>query len=131
MGKIYPEPEESSLHFSKDKRCLLHFYFHGLGIELIPYAVEGLLVSELVEKFQAPQPVVIGFLESRQESFEFYLCINSIVICYKSIVYLQNCKFRPSRQNFTQIFSVMSSEFHVVFLQTSQQLRQHVIQCYL
>lgn len=89
------------------------------------------MVSQLMERFQATQLAVIGFLETGQESFEFYLCKNSIVICYKSVTYFKNSKIIPSVQNFTRLFLMLSSEFRVAFLQTGQQLRQDVVRCYL
>lgn len=113
------------------RRLILQFYFHGLRIELKPCVVEGLMVSQLMERFQATQLAVIGFLETGQESFEFYLCKNSIVICYKSVTYFKNSKIIPSVQNFTRLFLMLSSEFRVAFLQTGQQLRQDVVRCYL
>lgn len=71
MGRTYLEPEESS-PFAVLKRCLLQFYFPGLRTELKPYVVVGgLVVSQLVERFQATQPPVRGFLKTGQDSFGF------------------------------------------------------------
>lgn len=69
MGRTYLEPEESS-PFAVLKRCLLQFYFPGLRTELKPYVVGGLVVSQLVERFQATQPPVRGFLKT-ENSFGF------------------------------------------------------------
>lgn len=100
MGKMHLEPEPSSLHFSKDScpekmSSALWFSWAQHWAETICcWRSHGFST----QKFQAPQPVVIGFLEPKQESFEFYSCKNSIV-------YLENCRFIPSMQNFTNILN--------------------------
>lgn len=72
-----------------------------------------------MERFQVTQLAVICFLETGQESLAFYLHKTSILSCYKSVACLEYCKITPSMQNFTLLFRMQSSEFHVAYLKTS------------
>lgn len=64
MGRMYLEPKENS-PFAVLTGCLLQFYFYGFRIVLKPYVAGGLVVSQLMERFQATQ--VRGLLKTGQD----------------------------------------------------------------
>lgn len=93
MERTYLEPEESS-PFAILTRCLPQFYFPGLRTEVKPYVVGGLVVSQLMERFQAIQPR--GFQEGSwklDKTFGFYIYKTSFILHYQSVAYLENCEW--------------------------------------
>lgn len=66
MGRMYLEPEESS-PFPILTGCLLQLYFHGFRIDMKPYVVGGLMVSQLMERFRASQAAMRGLLKTGQD----------------------------------------------------------------
>lgn len=82
MGRMYLEPEESSL-FTILTGCLLQLYFHGFRIDMKPYVVGGLMVSQLLKRFKATQPAVRGLLKTGQD---FSALLTQNLLCHSLTV---------------------------------------------
>lgn len=64
MERMDLETEESQ---QSQQVVFYNFYFHSLRTDLTPYVVRDLMVSQLMETFQATQPAVRGLLKTGQD----------------------------------------------------------------